>query len=341
MAHIISIGRLRPLYELALRIRELAPWQELGEEDVFAVRDPQTQHMGFVSVIGKREDFHAVFVYLDYLGLLGFLTIGSDFEYLTESDLYNIPHLELNFENKYLLDPEDHQILRELGIKLRSEEHWPSFCSCQLGLAPWQLDNEEIEFMKTVLEQAIVIFSDKERIKLLRNALEKNKLFCRQAKISNQGLHWEDHVLYKVTPPTHPVPNIDETLFNRVGNIPYKNEKVYFDFQHLSTPVRFPNQDRPYLPIVLVSMEKKSKKVLYSHRIITKDGWSRFVSDLPNYIFQAWLEGGYIPKRILIRSFLLVPLFQALRSVFNFKFRLEPEMDAVDEFIDKIEEQYE
>lgn len=42
----------RRLYEAAVRVKELSPWGWMTEGDVFGVRDPKTEKIGFVSVTG-------------------------------------------------------------------------------------------------------------------------------------------------------------------------------------------------------------------------------------------------------------------------------------------------
>jgi hypothetical protein len=42
------------LYEAAIRIKELAPWTWMVETDVFGVQNPETDDLGFLSVMGMR-----------------------------------------------------------------------------------------------------------------------------------------------------------------------------------------------------------------------------------------------------------------------------------------------
>ena len=42
----------RRLYETAALVKELSPWKWMTEIDVFDVQDPNTEEIGFVSVMG-------------------------------------------------------------------------------------------------------------------------------------------------------------------------------------------------------------------------------------------------------------------------------------------------
>ena len=43
----------RRLYEAAIQVKELAPWEWMFEDEVFGVQDPETGKLGFVSVMGQ------------------------------------------------------------------------------------------------------------------------------------------------------------------------------------------------------------------------------------------------------------------------------------------------
>jgi hypothetical protein len=53
----------RPLYDLMARVKELAPWHYLEEDDLFGVIDPDTGEPNFVSVMGAAGEHFAVAVY--------------------------------------------------------------------------------------------------------------------------------------------------------------------------------------------------------------------------------------------------------------------------------------
>ena len=48
-----TLDNWRRLYDLAGEIKRLAPWRWMGEDDLFAVQDPDTGKTGFVSIMGR------------------------------------------------------------------------------------------------------------------------------------------------------------------------------------------------------------------------------------------------------------------------------------------------
>lgn len=64
----------RRLYESAVRIKELSPWEWMTETDVFGVRSSETGELGFVSVMGMLGEHYAVSLYLGSEGITVFWT---------------------------------------------------------------------------------------------------------------------------------------------------------------------------------------------------------------------------------------------------------------------------
>ena len=48
------------LYQAAIRIKEMAPWEWMSEMDIFGVRNPETDETGYVSIMGALGEHYAV-----------------------------------------------------------------------------------------------------------------------------------------------------------------------------------------------------------------------------------------------------------------------------------------
>jgi hypothetical protein len=68
-----SHDEAKTLCELALRVKELAPWQWMEETDIFGIEDPDTGELGFISVMGYLGEYESVAVYRGAEGLYGFM----------------------------------------------------------------------------------------------------------------------------------------------------------------------------------------------------------------------------------------------------------------------------
>src|SRR5258708_19707279 len=86
----------KKLYDLAIQVKKLAPWQWMEETDVFGLENPDTGELGFVSVMGNIGEYEAVAVYPCALGLYAFINFQSD-EFATPAPLIHLPPPQIFF----------------------------------------------------------------------------------------------------------------------------------------------------------------------------------------------------------------------------------------------------
>ena len=129
------------LYQAAQKVKKLAPWELMVEDDVFGVTNPATGELGFVSVMGMLGEHFAVALYLGAEALHQFLEfeeIGEDMPQLASAEhLLSMRHVQAAFEDRETLEQEDLATIKSLGLKFRGRGAWPTFRSYEAGLFPW------------------------------------------------------------------------------------------------------------------------------------------------------------------------------------------------------------
>src|SRR4051812_29568907 len=127
----------RKLYELARQIQELSPWSWMTEVDVFGVQDPETDEVGYVSVMGAAGEHFAISVYRGAEGLHHFLFIEDSYTMMEDDDvapdILDVPQIQLSFEDRDALTANDRTVIKELGLKFRGHKAWPLFRSFEPG----------------------------------------------------------------------------------------------------------------------------------------------------------------------------------------------------------------
>jgi len=58
-----TLNEWRKLYQAAIRIKEIAPWEWMTETDIFGVQDPETDEISFVSIMGMLGEHLSLAVY--------------------------------------------------------------------------------------------------------------------------------------------------------------------------------------------------------------------------------------------------------------------------------------
>lgn len=152
----VSVDQWRKLYELAARVRALAPWTFMRDTMLFAVREPTTDRVGFVNVMGRLGEHFAVGVYLGADGLYGFATLAASGDDPGAADLLlEIPQVQLSFEDRAEVRPEDKAVIERLGLKFRGRNAWPLFRSFLPGYLPWFIDAADARMLECVLGQLL------------------------------------------------------------------------------------------------------------------------------------------------------------------------------------------
>ena len=150
-----TIDEWRELYESAVRVKELAPWGWMTEADVFGVQNPETDELGFVSVMGMLGEHYAMSLYLGPKGLYEFWEFEEIGHLASPEGLLEIPQLQASFENRDELHKKDREVIKGLGLKFRGRHAWPMFRSYRPGFAPWFLEAEEARFLRYALDQLV------------------------------------------------------------------------------------------------------------------------------------------------------------------------------------------
>lgn len=334
MPKIISIARWRPLYALAQQIAELRPWETLQEQDVFAVHDPRRQDADYISVMGNLEQHHAVSVYTGTAGWSGFANMQMSEEELDPIEVFSTPQLQLSFEDKDELLPEDLLIIDELEFKPRDRHVWPMFRSYRPGYAPWFLENDEIEHFHTVLEQAVVVLQDRQRSARIVECLKQDQMLVRVGTKVKYDVQWQyqEDAIPAIMGETVITMAPKDILFAAAA-LPRSMETLYVDFRMLLTPVFVKGEDRPYLPFLLVYADTESKLILRHQVFRAENGWQDLLADLSNRVLDDLLAIGHLPKKLYVRSAMLYELLITICENLSLPMERVEEMPEVEELI--------
>src|SRR5262249_4599727 len=134
----------KKLYVAAAKVKEMSPWEWMMEDEVFGVQNPETDEIGFVSVMGAGGEHFAISVYPGAEALYDFLTLHNEGEEETEDSavaerVLEIPQLQASFEDRNSLQKEDRDLIKKLNLKFRGANNWPLFRNYAPGMFPWFL----------------------------------------------------------------------------------------------------------------------------------------------------------------------------------------------------------
>jgi hypothetical protein len=322
----------RRLYEAAVGIKELSPWERMAETDVFGVQDPNTEQIGFVSVVGMLGEHYGVSFYPNPQALYKFWALEEAGPEINPDALLEIPQLHVSFEDRDELENRDRKIIKELGFKFRGRKEWPLFRSYRPGFFPWFLEAEEARFLAEALDQLLEVAPRfREDHSLL--AADENSCLVRVAHQEEGGIPlFEDEV--KEVPVPEPVVieiEIDYQALEDLERLPQSGYELEMDLFMFPTPIHGKKGTRPIFPYMLLTVESESGMVFGTELLEPVPSLEAMWGSVPLVVARQLGGLGLRPGQVTAGSELLFGLLQPLAEASRFELRWSHFLPALHE----------
>jgi len=327
-----TLEEWRRLYEAAMRVKELAPWEWMVEMDLCGVQNPETDELGFVSVMGQLGEHYAVAVYLGPQGLYRFWAFEDAGPSASDEQFFQMPHLQASFEDRQVLRDKDREVIKALGLKFRGRQAWPLFRSYRPGFFPWFLEAAEARFLTIVLEQVLDVaprFRDDQAL-LLDPGLDE-RYMVRVARREGGALSWEDRVVH-VPPPELPTIDLvmDVKLLERLKRVTRRVHRIEVDFSMFPTPVQEERGARPQFAYQLLTVESQSGVVLGDELLTADPSLERMWGQVPLHFVRQLARLDMLPEEVAVRSESLLRLLQPLGEELQFTVERSGRLHSLD-----------
>jgi hypothetical protein len=314
-----SLEEWRELYKAAIQVKEITPWKWMEETDIFGVQHPETDELGFVSVMGMLGEYYAIAVYRGSKGLNGFWRFQEAGHLASPEDLLEVPQLQVSFANRDELQKEDYDTIKKLKLKFRGKSDWPLFRSHRPGFFPWFVEAEEALFLRYILEQTVEVALRFKDNPLLLEPPNEESYFVRVPHRENERLTWEDRILQAPPPEPQTIPiTMDLQMLDALKSIPQSKHKIESDFFMFPLPTR-EKDDRPFFPYVLLMVDAQSGMILGTEMLQPQPSLEAMWGLIPGNIVAQLARVGIRPQEIKVRSDLLLQLLQPVAKEVGFK----------------------
>jgi hypothetical protein len=321
----------RRLYEAAVRLKELSPWKWMTETDVFGVKDPKTEEIGFVSVMGLLGEHYAVSLYPNPRALYDFWALEEAGPQINPDALLEIPQLQISFEDRGELEDRDRKVIKELGFKFRGRKQWPMFRSYRPGFFPWVLEAEEARSLAEALDQLLEVAPRfKEDHSLL--VPDDESYLVRVAHQEGGTRVWEDAVME--VPPPEPVSieiEMDPEVLESLASLPQSGHELEVDLFMFPTPIQGERGARPVFPYMLLVVEAESGMVLGTELLEPTPSLEAMWSSVPLAVARQLAGLELMPNEVTVDSGLLFGLLQPLAELARFELKGSPFLPALHE----------
>jgi hypothetical protein len=322
------------LYDAAIDVKEMAPWGWMEETEVFGVQNPETNDLGFVSVMGALGEHLSVAVYQGPKGLYGFWSLLHMEDTGTGVEILRIPHLQASFGGRGELTERDREVIKRLGLKFRGRQAWPLFRSYRPGYFPYYVEAHEARFLTHALEQTLEVAPRiKEEPRILEPGAEEEYL-VRVAREERDGLIWEDQVVSVLPPEPEPITMfMDSDALERLREIPRQPMSVEIDM--FVYPARIGERGtRLRYAYQLLAVESRSGFVLGSEMLMPDPTEEAMYGQVPAIVARLLARAGVVPREMRVRSPLLFQLLESLADDLRITVIETPKLPALDQAVD-------
>ena len=324
-----GIGQWKILYEAMRRLKGIAPWEYLEEDDLFAVQDPETNEIGFVSIMGAIGEHYAISVYLGEKGLYGFWDLHrSTPDELSYQRFFEIPQLQASFEDRDILHPKDRTIMKKLGLSFRGKHSWPMFRSFRPGCFPWYLNGKEARFLHYVLEQTIDVT---QRLKKDGSLVEtgcENTYLLRKGIRKKDTIIWQDSTLKMIPQVPHQKFTVNMSAIANLKNKAPGQATVEIDLVMSTEPVQ-EKKDRPYYPYILLMVDTGSGAIVGFQLLKPLPTFDAMWGTVSSEVVDLLAKTQVLPEKILVSSEILHHLVSCICENLCISLELKEELPNV------------
>lgn len=321
----VPITQWRALYRLAEALRALAPWTWMMEDQHFAVRHPQSGELGIVSVMGNLGEHLSVAIYLGAAGLRGYHLLANakskddSFEaFMTQRAL------QISFEDRAQLEPEDLRLIKDLGLKYRGPQAWPLFRSQHPGYLPWYLEPAEATFLELALAQILLVTP---RLQAEPTALESpGKMLCRAQRDGGWVDEWIPLPAPAALAPAVAAP-LDPKLAAALASSTKPRQGAWQIECSLTSAFVAEKGQRPYPSQVLLVVDEASGFILGIHMMKPAETALKVADQLA----QVMLSAPMTPKQLQVRRADVLAWISPVAKAAGIPVVLRPKLDAARE----------
>ena len=307
-----TIDEWRDLYDAAIRVKEIAPWEWMTETEVFGVQNLETDEIGFVSVMGLLGEHRALAVYLGAEGLYSFWSFEQVADTAPPEQLLELPHLQASFEDRSQLSQKDRDVIKELALKFRGRQAWPMFRGYRRGFFPWYLESAECRFLAHALEQAAEVSLRLKDNPAMLDIPDDESYLVRVPLKENGTMAWKDQVLPIPVPESKPIPiTMDIEALEHMKPVPLSDRTVEVDLFIVPMAVG-DGKTRPCVPRVLLAVDSESELVVVCELLTPRPSLEQMWGSVALVLIRQFVRAGLVPRHLRVRSDLLVEALNPL-----------------------------
>jgi len=316
----------KALFDAAITFRDQKSWTWLLDRDLFGVKDPNSDMIGYCCVMGRLGEVYALGVYLGAKGYQSYLDLVSVYEQ-GELDQMAVMREQLMVKIEFVDNKEANKVdkaaYKALGLKFRGRNQYVQIRELLPGYLPWYITEEQAVFITYVLQQATAVTERAKTNPGLIKSTDEN-LLIRVSNKEGQNLVWKD--IYQEEPSAD-IAAVERVLnpflIKKVAALEKKQAAICFSYFYTFDSVGDGKKRSCFVKMALWMLYGSG--MIIGQEILRPD-------DPPEKIDAAFIKCfeqlGVIPTQIIINSEMSGIAAIPITEAFGLDIYLSPDEDA-------------
>lgn len=327
-----TLEEWRDLYDIAIKLKEMKPWEELWDMDLITILPHEKDEPCICSVMGKGGEYYGIGVYIGIQAIQNFFVISNNEDIPSHQLMRYQNNILCNFGSRDELTKKERDIIKELGLKFRGKNNWIYFRVFEKGYASYMPNRSEVLELTDILGHLYMA------IKALRDGLkvdfEGGKTLMR--RFSEEDNLWVNYEMPVFIPEIkYPIPTLeDELLVKRLKKKGTDNSILELDIAYLNLTINEKGYDKPLITRLCVLVDTRSGVLLSQIMVKPEDDEIDVVFGI---IINHILQKGK-PKRIIVRDGYIFSILMDLCKKMGIEVLISQKLIGIDEFIESLYE---
>lgn len=325
----------KKLYDLATRIKELKPWEDFWDLDLICLREGEKEDSAFVSILGKGGECYGIVVYEGYWELNTFMMMLNQvpLNLSAEFVMGNQSNLSCYWGNRDELTDKERETIKEIGYKYRGKNQWLYFRSYKEGYYPYRFSQDEVHRMcyyLELLEEAIL----KYRSEGIEVNFQGGEMFVYSIDPETENRHWGAEELPFVSFSYRSLRLDDQEMEEELGKVPTNNYVLEMDIVYQAAKINDKSYERPGNVRMIAIAEARTGLIMKVQPLDPEDDQ---IAELANSCIDFIAKFG-APKEIRVGNVIVEAALEEICRITGTKLKRVKRLQAIDEFINGMEE---
>ena len=261
-----TIEQWKELYDAAINIRQIAPWDYLWDMDLIAINLPSREEPVYCSVMGRNGECYAIGVYPGLKAVASFYRMAESTSDEMAAYIAGLEQecLMCHFGDREEVEHEDREVYKALGLRFRGRNEWIYFRTMEPGYFPWHIRAWEADLLIQVLQNlalavAPIVSGEIKVDSDLGETLVRS--YSQEEGIWRNEVSRQPHIL--VITPQLIVGN--DLLMAKLRKCKRTDTCLEFDSSYLPAPIQEKRDDRPYFPRFALLVSKNTGLIVDQH----------------------------------------------------------------------------